>query len=86
MKLSATWSNKEEEARLSKADVNALRLRAGADWGERVHVLDFLKDAHFEIGRLYDEILTGEAVPAGTSRQSEEQAKHETTPNDEQTG
>jgi len=86
MKLSAAWSNKAEEARLSKADVSALRLRASAEWGERVHVLDFLKDAHFEIGRLYDEILTGEAVPAGTPRQSGEQAKHEATPNDEQTG
>jgi len=92
MKVTASWSNKEEEGRLSRADVETLKLRASTDWGERVHVLDFLKDAHFEIGKLYDEILTDtnrlpvskEAVPSGTACQSAEQAVPETTSNDEQ--
>lgn len=90
MKVTATWSNKEEEGRLSRADVDALKLRASANWGERVHVLDFLKDAHFEIGKLYDEILTKvgpvgkEAVLGGNACHSAEHAVPETTPKGEQ--
>ncbi len=84
MKITTSWSNKHEEARLSRADVEALKLRASTDWGERVHVLDFLKDAHFEIGRLYDEILCKEAVPGGDLCQSIEHPMHETTSNDAQ--
>lgn len=92
MKVTASWSNKEEEGRLSRADVEALKLRASTDWGKRIHVLDFLKDAHFEIGKLYDEILTDanrlpvtkEAVLGDTPCHSPEHAKPETTPKGEQ--
>ena len=82
MKLTIRWSDLREEGVLSAADVRDLMDRAKESWGERVHVLDFLRDAVWEVSKLYDEMR--EAVPADTACHSAEQHRHETTSNDAQ--
>jgi len=82
MRLTITWSYRREEGVLRPTDIAELKRQASESWGDRVHVLDFLKDAAFEVSKLYDEMR--EAVPGGTACQSSEQAVPETTSNDEQ--
>lgn len=57
MKLACRWSEREEEGRLSKADVAILKELAATTPGNKVWVLDFLQDNIQATTALYNEII-----------------------------